>query len=134
MVKMSERTAPGIKAAEDFVAPYVATVSAQASEGFKAAERVVVDVKARADARHAFAPAESVVAEMRARAEETVKPYVATVSAQASEVFEAAEKVVVDLRARADARAAFAPAESVVAEMRARAEQTVADIRKAVGL
>jgi hypothetical protein len=56
----------------DTVKPLVATLQAQATEAIKAGERVVVDLRSRADARAAFAPTEKTVAEMRARAEKTV--------------------------------------------------------------
>jgi hypothetical protein len=60
-----------------------------------------------------------------------VKPYVATVTAQATEVTEAAERIVTDLRARADARAAFAT--DTATDLRARAEAVLASLREVVG-
>ena len=49
-------------------------------------------------------------------------------------LLKAGEKAWDDLRQRADARAAFGKTEDIVTEVRTRAEQTVADLRKSVGI
>jgi hypothetical protein len=78
---VAERTAEGRKAADSAVAPYlksikpyVATVQAQTGDAVKAAETVVEDLRARADARAAFASntVTPVVTEIRERTDKAV--------------------------------------------------------------
>jgi len=98
------------KTVEDAVTPAIATLSQRTEAGRKAAQESIAPVI------------------------ESVKPYLTTLSAQATEALKAGEKAWDDLRQRADARAAFGKTEDIVTEVRTRAEQTVADLRKSVGI